>query len=285
MNQQNAMENINLETLSLSGEQMEQLYNEFTRRFRLEEMSRRETRDREEVPPEILEELENSPKIDLSNNLKKFAKDIKRFEGGEWAAAETINKGFIPDLKKYTIDSLQAVSYKYKDADRLRVAAHAATEIFRELQFITNNEEERAERVSDEEIILTCIEKLRRLAIFSYATSKRIDQEARSIAAKALRLPDTIKHIADEEESDRKLAFAPEIVQQIQHAKYEDAIIRSATWRPRGSQQYRGNHFRGNNRGRGRSFFGRSKPHFAKDQEHRGQQTGQPSQPANQNIQ
>ena len=184
MNQQNAMENIHLENLSLSEEQMEQLYSEFTRRFRLEEMSRRETRDREEVPPEIFEELENSPKIDLSNNLKKFAKDTKRFEGGEWTAAETINKGFIPDLKKYTIDSLQAVSYKYKDADRLRVAGHAATEIFRELQFITNNEEERAERVSDEEIILTCIEKLRRLAIFSYATSKRIDQEARSIAAK-----------------------------------------------------------------------------------------------------
>ncbi|KAG0166775.1 hypothetical protein DFQ30_006795 [Apophysomyces sp. BC1015] len=104
---------------------------------------------------------------------------------------ETINKRFHNDLRKFNVDSLQVVSGRYKDADRMRTAARGATEVFEALTFIAT----RGGDPSDEEIVLQCIEKLRRLAIYCFVSEKRMNQEARYLATKALRLPDIVKHV------------------------------------------------------------------------------------------
>lgn len=262
MNHIDNVETSTITNIPLSEEQLQLLYTEFTRKFRLEEQSRLERGEHSLLPQEIYEEMEQSSKTELHNNLKKYARDVQQYDGGDWTTAETINKGFISELKKYNVDTHQVVSYKYKDADRLRTAARGATEIFEELKFIAD----RGGDPSDEEAVVRCIEKLRRLAIFGFATAKKIDQEARSLAAKALRLPDTVKHLDEEEESDKRLAFSPEVVEKINHARYEAAIIKGATssFRVRqygsGRDTRRGRPFGYSKSFRGRSFFGKGQP-------------------------
>lgn len=235
----------------LSAEQLELLYKEFTRKLRLEEQAQQ--RDRAVLPPEILEEMEHSSKADLRNNLKRYIKDVQQYEGGDWTTGETINKIFVSDLKMYQVDAHQVVDFRYKDADRLRVAARAATEIYQQLKFIA----ERGRDPSDEEIILQSIEQLRRLAVYGFATAKTVDQEAKELATKALRLPDAVKYLEDNDDGDKKIAFSSEMVQQITKARYESTVLRSAMSNNRAYyRQGRGN-FRGNfNRPtRCRAFF------------------------------
>lgn len=52
--------------------------------------------------------------------------------------------------------------------------------------------------MNDETDILQCLEKLKRHEVYSFATGEQIDQEAKALATKALLLPDTIKHLDEE---------------------------------------------------------------------------------------
>jgi len=152
----NEMENIT-STPSLSEQQIEQLYAAFVKRFRLEEQERTERDEGAILPPEIFEEMEHSSKHDLAYNLKKVARDVRRYEGGDWTSSETINKAIAPDLKRYNIDAFQVVTTKYKDADRFRLSGHGVTEIYEALRMAA----ERGGDPSDEDIIMECIEKLK----------------------------------------------------------------------------------------------------------------------------
>ncbi|CEG64818.1 hypothetical protein RMATCC62417_01727 [Rhizopus microsporus] len=108
------------------------------------------------------------------------------------------------------------------------------------------------------------MEGIRQLAVYSYATSKTTKSEARTMAIKALRFPDSVKHL-EEEPSDKAMALGREEVERIFQARYEQSILKNVV----GRQQQSLNH---NNRGFGRqqrytrgrgtfhrSFFGRSK--------------------------
>jgi hypothetical protein len=251
----NEMENITSD-INFSEEQIEQLYAGFVKRFRLEEQARDEQREGANLPQEIFEEMEYSSKNDLAFNLKKVARDVRKYEGGEWTTPETINKSIIPDLKRYNIDTLQVITTKYKDADRLRLAGHGVTEIYEALKMAA----ERGGDPSDEDIIMECIEKLRRLAVYNYATAKQMDLEAKSMATKALRLPDSIKHITEDEDHDKKLAFDPELIERINKAKYDDAILRAATRRTNNFNSGNSSNFNGKQQGQGRPFFGHNRP-------------------------
>ncbi|KAJ8654250.1 hypothetical protein O0I10_010072 [Lichtheimia ornata] len=87
-----------------------------------------------ELPEAIFQDLETTSKTTMEKNLKRFTKDIKSYTGGKWTQSGAINKEFIPELKKRSIDVHTAIQARYKDADKLRQAARAATEIYEDLQ-------------------------------------------------------------------------------------------------------------------------------------------------------
>ncbi|KAI8578237.1 hypothetical protein K450DRAFT_247892 [Umbelopsis ramanniana AG] len=124
--------------------------------------------------------------------------------------------------------SKDTTSAKYKDADRLRTSGHGITEIYETLKFVA----ERGGDPSDEDLLLESIAKLRRLAIYAYATAKQMDTEAHITAAKALQLPESLKHITEEDESGKRLTFDNELIERINKAKYDESILRAATCRP-----------------------------------------------------
>lgn len=169
--------------------------------------------------------MEDTSAIDLRYNTTKYQKDVQQYDGGNWTKQGTINQVFIKDLKKHQVETYSVVQQLYKHSEKLRVAARAATEVFSDIQFLL----ERGGDPSDGDILGGISEKARRLAVYSFASGRTINQEAKETAAKALKLPDNVKHIAEEDrEEDKNLAFTPELVERIQQARYEESILRSA---------------------------------------------------------
>ena len=83
------------------------------------------------------------------------------------------------------------------------------------------------------------MEKIRRLAIYGYTTAKYMDQEAKELATKALRLPTSVRYLEDNDDGDKKMAFSPETVEKIFQARYESSVLRSAVARnDRGNGNY-----------------------------------------------
>ncbi|CEP13218.1 hypothetical protein [Parasitella parasitica] len=135
----------------------------------------------------------------------------------------------------------------------------ATNEILSDVQHIINNG-----GVEDEmELVL---QKIQRLALYSFATGKELDQDAnKDLAIKTIKLPENVQYLPDDgEDKDKNMAFSSDIVEKIQQSRYEEAMLKSATSksyekfrRPRvdrGKSFNRGSrrgHFFGRGRGRG----------------------------------
>ncbi|KAG0948517.1 hypothetical protein G6F31_014061 [Rhizopus arrhizus] len=211
----------NTASLPFTETQMEELYQQFAQRLRAEQDERRrgEVLD---LPEEITSELNNASRSDIQSNIKKYQRDVQKYEGGDWTKSPTINKSYIQDLKRYQVDAKQVVSYRHDDSEKLRVAGRAAAEIYQELLFLT-------ESGGDYESIQQTIEKCRRLSIYGFACSSEIDREARALAIKSLRLPQSARHLEDDEVEDdnKKMVFSADVVEQINQARYEHQIIQA----------------------------------------------------------
>ncbi|CEG75793.1 hypothetical protein RMATCC62417_10783 [Rhizopus microsporus] len=92
------------------------------------------------------------------------------------------------------------------------------------------------------------MEKARRLAVYSFQTAKNIDIEARALATKALRLPQSLRYLEEQPEENERLALSPETVEKISQARFEAAVIQRATNSSASS-------FKHGNSSRGRPFF------------------------------
>ncbi|ORE06875.1 hypothetical protein BCV72DRAFT_241666 [Rhizopus microsporus var. microsporus] len=130
--------------------------------------------------------MEETPSADMRITIKRYAQDIPFYDGGSWTRSEVINKSFVSYLKRYKADAHSTISQKYKDADRLRLAARAATEIFEDLQYVKNHG-------GDQSAIDQIMEKTRRLSIYSFVSARHIGKEAREITTKSLSLTENVQ--------------------------------------------------------------------------------------------
>lgn len=153
------------------------------------------------------------------------------------------------------------VQGRYRDADALRTAGCTATEIYQELIQLLEQESE----VDARAVVELAAKKTRQLAVYSFASGKQINQGAKTIVTKAIRIPDTVQAINDDEESDKDLVFSQEMVAKIQQARYEESMLTAATiQRTYGFGRDGGRGGRSRCRGkfsgkRGASFFGQTK--------------------------
>ncbi|KAG2223256.1 hypothetical protein INT45_006982 [Circinella minor] len=198
-----------------------------------------------DLPTEIMEDLE-TPKRNLQNNLKQFTKDLIKYEGGRWTQPGGINQNFIPELKQQTMDTYSSIQGKYKDAEKLRSTGRAAMEIYEDLEYIMEHNQ-------NDELLKDIREKIRRLAIFGFASAKQIDVEAKEMARKALRLPTAVRHIEQDDDEEKDLAFSQEAIEQINRVRFETALI-NKSHQPGHNYDRRQPNYRGG-RSRG-SFFG-----------------------------
>ncbi|KAG0774333.1 hypothetical protein G6F62_012379 [Rhizopus arrhizus] len=179
-----------------------------------------------------------------SKSQKKFSRTWTTLPRLTSINGSRSTKGPYPNTKRPN----GLISSHYKHSDKLRTAGAAATEIFEELQSLIGTEDS---------IFANVLEKARRLAIFTYANAKFIDQEAKEIATKALHLPASVRHLGEEEETDKTLAFSPEIVEQVHKARFEQSLLRGNA---RGTNNYNRGGF--NSRGGNFNFRGQSRGNF-----------------------
>lgn len=241
------MENIN----ELTREQIQELL-DLSKRLKEQEI-RNDTIDIQTLPEDILDDLETTSKAALKIKLKRFAKDASKYEGGRWTQSGTVNKVYLPELKKYQVDAAQAIAAFTKGADRLRTAGRATTDIYQELQHF-------AEMGGTEDDMRNILERIRRLAVYHFGTGKELDKDAKDLTTKALRLPESLKYLEDDEDEERDYFFTPDTVEKIQQTRFEESVIKQATQRkfggfgrngnPRGQRQFHGS--RGTFFGRGR---------------------------------
>ncbi|CEP10666.1 hypothetical protein [Parasitella parasitica] len=108
------------------------------------------------------------------------------------------------------------------------------------------------------------VQKLQRLAVYSFATGKELDEDAKDLATRIIRLPENMQYLRDNEEDDKDMAFPTEIVEKIHQGRYEEAILKQATSRTYGGFKPRGD-YKGNSRGGfsrgGRGGKGRGRGH------------------------
>ncbi|KAG1041327.1 hypothetical protein G6F43_012107 [Rhizopus delemar] len=205
------MNNIN----DLTQEQIQETL-ELSRRLKEQDLKNHSIED-QSLPTEILDDLEYSPKNTLKTKLKQFAKETNKYEGGKWTQSGMVNKIYLPELKKYQVDANQTITAFTKGANRLRTAGRAATDIYQEFYHVIENG-------GSEEEMYHILEKIRRLAVYSFGTGK-------DLATKALRLPESLKYLEDEDEDEdgKDYFFSPDIVEKIQQTRFEETVIKGAT--------------------------------------------------------
>lgn len=263
--------NINVDAhtaIALTEEQQEALYQLFAKRHQAEHPGQEASGRNEamELPKEIWDELYSSSRNELQTNSKRFIRDTQRYVAGDWTKTPVINKPFVPDLKRFQVEAKQVITSRYDDSDKLKIVGRSAAEIFEGLNAFMES--------GEEETFLQVMEKVRRLSIFSFASSQEIDREAKELTLTALRLPQHAKHLEDQQVEDetKRMVFSSQDVEKIHQARYENSILRNATsnqqrgfsngWSNRGRGQFRGRSF-GNTftqkpffgRGRGRGFL------------------------------
>ncbi|KAG1001435.1 hypothetical protein G6F27_012878 [Rhizopus arrhizus] len=212
-------------TFTLSEEQQEALYQQFAIRYQAEHPSQDSSRKNEaiELPNEIWDELKSSSRNELHNNAKRFIRDTQRYIAGDWTKTPVINRPFVADLRRFQVEAKQVITSRYEDSDKLKIVGRSAAEIFEGLNAFTES--------GDEETFLQIMEKVRRLSIFSFASSQEIDREAKELTLAALRLPQHARHLEDQhvEDENKTMVFSPEDVEKIHQARYEHSILRNAT--------------------------------------------------------
>ncbi|KAG1136114.1 hypothetical protein G6F37_012451 [Rhizopus arrhizus] len=120
-------------------EQVDRLFREFSKRLELE---RQQHHQGTEMPLDIIEELENTPPQQLQNNLKQFKREAHKYVPNDWTTPETINRNFLPDLKKYTVETTQVINSIYKVTENTRFQASTAVEIYEQLGYLIEHHRE-----------------------------------------------------------------------------------------------------------------------------------------------
>ncbi|CEJ04087.1 hypothetical protein RMCBS344292_18056 [Rhizopus microsporus] len=88
---------------NLSPEQIEELYQQFAARFRIEEEQRKH--HQLTLPEAIQTDLEETSMSEMQSNIKGYIRDLPNYEGGDWTINKAINKEFTPDIKRFQIDA------------------------------------------------------------------------------------------------------------------------------------------------------------------------------------
>ncbi|KAG0926729.1 hypothetical protein G6F57_016421 [Rhizopus arrhizus] len=117
------------------------------------------------MPLDIIEELENTPPQQLQDNLKQFKREAHKYVPNDWTTPETINRNFLPNLKKYTVETTQIINSIYKVTENTRFQASTAVEIYEQLGYLIEHHQEVDAEEAHSLLQQTC-EQAKRLAIF-----------------------------------------------------------------------------------------------------------------------
>lgn len=165
---------------------------------------------------DVSSRLEENTQHQLKENFKWYKRDLSKYHHDDWTVGEEINKPLLLNLKNYTMDTTQAVNAIYKGSEIIWTQDRAATEIFEQLNALSEGElsHDAARQILDE-----IIENAKRLVVFAWAQARHHDAEAKDYAIKALKSSVSLKHL-ETKDSDKWDVFSLEFTEQYNEANY-----------------------------------------------------------------
>ncbi|KAG0809355.1 hypothetical protein G6F19_013633 [Rhizopus arrhizus] len=111
-----------------------------------------------------------------------------RLRGNSTLATSNVTK----ETSNHTVDTTQVVNAYYKGSEINRTHGRAATELYEQLHTIKrgNLPADQAHQLLDE-----AIESAKRLAIHAWFHARQQDEDAKHYATKALKLPQSLRHL------------------------------------------------------------------------------------------
>jgi hypothetical protein len=246
-----------------------------------------------QLPQSIYDDLESTSTKDRKSVTAKFIKRLNKYDGGSWTRGGATNKELINELKRCNIDANQLVQQLYKDGEKIRHSACAATELFDDIESIL--EEDDLDNIKQHLSILQ--QKCQVLAVYGYSTAKNLDDEAKRITTANIKLPTSMRSIISTEEEDKELVFSQEEMQYLHNERFRENLLKKSSFqRGQGNGNGNGNGYgygrkqtRGgkqfNNRYNSReNFFGKHRQHQSNHQSNN-QYNNNSSQQSNQQQQ
>ncbi|ORY99637.1 hypothetical protein BCR42DRAFT_476443, partial [Absidia repens] len=130
-----------------------------------------------QLPEDIHRELETVTSKDRKTINGKFAKSIAKYDGDTWTKGGATNKQLVAELKRSHVDANQLVQQMYKDAEKVRLTARAATELFEDIGTILEEDDP----TTAMQQLLKMRQKCQALAVYGFSTSKQLDNDAKSL--------------------------------------------------------------------------------------------------------
>ncbi|ORE01003.1 hypothetical protein BCV72DRAFT_218098, partial [Rhizopus microsporus var. microsporus] len=179
----------------------------------------------------------------LQDNIKRFKRDLQRYNSKEWLTPERINKSLYNELQKRKVGANEVINEIYKLTETTRQQTKAAIEIYEQLTHVL----EIIEGGQDPRSLLNRAQtQSHRLAIFGLLQGKLQGREAKIPTAEALNMPTSVQHLLPKrEDSKSNDAFSDEFMQQYHQAIFERDLLQRNSFN--------------NNRGRGYGQFSRGK--------------------------
>lgn len=84
--------------------------------------------------------LEENMQHQLKVNFKWYKHDFSKYHYDEWTVGEEINKPLLLKRKNYSMDTTLANNAIYKGSEIIRTQGRAATEIFKQLNVLSEEE-------------------------------------------------------------------------------------------------------------------------------------------------
>jgi hypothetical protein len=220
------------------------------------------------LPATIKEDLDNTTTKDRKSATARFIKRLNRYDGENWTRGGATNKQLVSELKRSQVDANQLVQQIYKDGEKIRNTARAATELYEDIEAIMEEDE----KETIQQHLSTIQQKCQVLAVYGYSSAKQLDEEARRITSINIKLPNSMRDLIETEEDDKEMAFSQEDMELLRTERFHERLLQQSSYR-RGNGNGNGNNYgrhstRGgrqqhfNNRGNSRgNFFGKPRQH------------------------
>ncbi|KAH8551942.1 hypothetical protein BGW37DRAFT_520212 [Umbelopsis sp. PMI_123] len=129
----------------------------------------------------------------LKKNLRTYSKNLLKYEGGAWTLSGAVNKELLASIKKYKMDVLSIVEAFHKG-------------------------------------LIACAQQREPQSKSTKICGKKLDKDAKTLAIKAANLPESVRHIADEDEDENDLCVTTKTIEKINKARFEEDILRRTTY-------------------------------------------------------
>ncbi|PHZ09420.1 uncharacterized protein RHIMIDRAFT_47096 [Rhizopus microsporus ATCC 52813] len=201
------------------------------------------------LPNEVRLEMEQAPPSQPKNKLRQYARNTSKYERDSWTKSETVNRVYLPELKNTTLMQCNTSMRSVREPTGL------GQQLEEQQSFSQTSNKPWGTDVTK----TPWKSSWKGLDAYQYTAGPQAKnwteiKDASQFSIKALRLPDNLKYLEeDDDDEDKDYFFDTDTIEKIQRTRFENLIMR----KQQGNYHQRGHQHGGfsKNKDSGKSFF------------------------------